>query len=292
MADQSAAWAIIKPAGTDYLDASDELIRDNWDAIEEFARGETINLVITRPTAATVRVYADRLVLLKDDGAAAALPPAFIVTSVDVTIDITAAGANGLDAGAEGASDWYTIWVIRDTTNSLTRGLLSITFDVATGPTMPANYTYRRLVGAVYNDASSNFVNFTQRGKRVQYAASQQILTNGISDAAWAALVSLAAFVPDRFAADKPMASRMFGYADIDSLTAATGLTLEFAADASGNYRGTKLTHYASGAAWINGGHFEQELLAASPMSFSYRTTDTAGLIRANAYLQGYEIEI
>src|SRR3990167_584860 len=120
MADQLAGWATAKPAGTDYIDASDELIRDDWEAIEEFARGETINLVVTRPTVATVRVYADRIVLLKDDGAAAALPPVFIATSVDVTVDITAAGANGLDAGAEGASDWYTIWAIRDTTNSLT----------------------------------------------------------------------------------------------------------------------------------------------------------------------------
>jgi len=289
MADQVAGWATAKPAGTDYIDASDELIRDNWEAIEEFARGETINLVVTRPTAATVRVYADRIVLLKDDGAAAALPPVFIATSVDVTIDITAAGANGLDAGAEGASDWYTIWAIRDTTNSLTRGLLSTTFDVATGPTMPANYTYRRLVGAVYNDSGSDFVNFIQRGKRVQYAASQQILTSARSDAAWAALVSLAAFVPDRFAADKPMASKMFGYIDMihNQVTTYYSLTAEFAADASGNYPGTKI----SALTFSNlpeGGYFQQELLAASPMSFSYITTDAApAAISVNAYLQG-----
>ena len=176
-ADDINAWVATNPAGTDYIDTSDELIRANWAAVEEMVGGSTINLVITRPTAATVTITADRLVLLRDAAAAAARPPVYINQSaINVTGNITAAGANGLDAGAEAASTWYFIYIIRDTVNGATAALLSLS---ATAPTMPGTYNYKRLVGAVYNSAVSNFIDFIQRGNRVIYNGAQNALTAG-----------------------------------------------------------------------------------------------------------------
>ncbi|MBI5815882.1 MAG: hypothetical protein HZB29_09765 [Nitrospinae bacterium] len=73
--------------------------------------------------------------------------------SVAVTADITAAGANGRDTGSEAASTWYYIWIIGKADGTVA-SLLSTS---STAPAMPSGYTYKRRVGAIYNDASSNF---------------------------------------------------------------------------------------------------------------------------------------
>ena len=82
----------------------------------------------------------------------------YALTSVNVTADITASGANGLDTGSEASSTWYSVWVIYNPGSGTTASLLSANM---TTPTMPSGYTHARRVGFVYNDASSNFDNFT-----------------------------------------------------------------------------------------------------------------------------------
>lgn len=89
----------------------------------------------------------------------------YLATSVSLTVDITTSGANGLDTGAEAASTWYYAWVIYDGTT--VAGLLSAS---STAPTLPANYTYKALVGCVRNNGSSNFVSFYQAGRDVIFA--------------------------------------------------------------------------------------------------------------------------
>jgi hypothetical protein len=74
----------------------------------------------------------------------------------NVTADITASGANGLDTGAEGASTFYHLFGIGKSDGTFAL-LLSTS---ATAPTMPATYTFKRLLGGVRNNASSNFVPF------------------------------------------------------------------------------------------------------------------------------------
>lgn len=111
--------------------------------------------------------------------------------AINLTVDITASGANGLDNGAEANSTWYYIWAVHNPDTNVSAGLLSIS---STAPTLPANYTYRALVGAVYNDAGGDFVDFHQRGNRVEIAQ-----TNALTDgtAATATLVDFSAIVPD-----------------------------------------------------------------------------------------------
>lgn len=87
--------------------------------------------------------------------------------SVSVTADITTLGAaNGLDTGAEASSTWYSKWVIYNPTTNTVASLLSIS---ATAPTMPSGYTFKARVGWVRNDGSSNFLQFIQYGRRIQY---------------------------------------------------------------------------------------------------------------------------
>lgn len=89
------------------------------------------------------------------------------VSNVSVTADITVAGAGGLDAGSE-ANAFYYIYLICNATGSSVSALLSTN---PTSPTMPTGYTKKRLIGAVYNNASLNFNQFRQKGSWLQFVS-------------------------------------------------------------------------------------------------------------------------
>lgn len=71
------------------------------------------------------------------------------VGSASFTIDITVNGANGLDQGGQIKDQWYHIWAIWN--GNTVAGLFSLS---STDPQMPSGYTYKALVGAIYNDTS------------------------------------------------------------------------------------------------------------------------------------------
>jgi hypothetical protein len=71
-------------------------------------------------------------------------------SAVNLTVDIAASGANGLDTGSASADTWYYVWVISNGTT--TAGLLSLS---ATSPTLPSGYTFKALVGADYYRAGT-----------------------------------------------------------------------------------------------------------------------------------------
>ena len=280
MADAINSWDEAKPAGTDHIDTSDELLRANNSAIEEMIGGSTINLVITRPTAATVTITADRLVLLRDAAAAAARPPVYINQSaINVTGNITAAGANGLDAGAEAASTWYFIYIIRDTVNGATAALLSLS---ATAPTMPGTYNYKRLVGAVYNDSASNFVNFVQRGNRVFYTAAQTILTAGAQVAYTA--ITMTAYVPS-------IAKRIFGYAYPRNTTNNEYTLLYLADDTSGNYE-VIIGGICRTTQNYTACYYELEIGIDGSVNIAYKVAVAAGTGTGTVVLNGFYVEI
>ena len=80
------------------------------------------------------------------------------IHAVSVTVDLAAAGANGLDTGAEAGTTWYYLWVLAKA-DGTTCGVFSLS---STTPTFPAGYTFKALVGAWKNDVSSNLVNQIQ----------------------------------------------------------------------------------------------------------------------------------
>lgn len=145
------------------------------------------NLIVKRVSATQVDIDADAVVLFNSDGR----PKRF--ASLNETLAITSSGANGLDTGSEGSSRWYHIWGIGKDDDTLD-GLLS---ESATAPTLPSGYTYKGLLGAVYNDGSSNFVSFLQRGNSVSTArgfTTNQVLVTGTATTYTA--IDLSAAVP------------------------------------------------------------------------------------------------
>lgn len=127
------------------------------------------NLVVKNGStaASTMDVDADEIVLTDSSD------NRYLASSVNLTIDITASGVNGLDTGSEAMSTWYHIWVIYNGTT--VAGLLSTS---STSPTLPSGYTYKGYVGAVYNNSSSNFPTTKQKNNRVVCAQAAD-LTGG-----------------------------------------------------------------------------------------------------------------
>lgn len=147
--------------------------------------GLSCDLFIQYVSATTVDVDADSLVLVDSSGAAKGF------SSVNLTADITASGANGLDTGSEANSTWYYIWVIGQSDGTVA-SLLSAS---ATAPTMPAGYTFKLRAGTVYNDSSGDFDKFVQRGRLVNpESITSSIISSGAATSF--TVLDLSAFVP------------------------------------------------------------------------------------------------
>lgn len=149
--------------------------------IKGFSRNlKTANDAVTPLTKMVVT--ADDLIV--KDGSGIGL----LLSGVNVSITMGAAGLNSLDSGTEAASTWYYIWVVSDGAN--VAGVFSVSaVDCAT----LGAYTYKALVGAVYNDASSNFRTTRSFGSRV-FQTDVEVL-NGAGVLALTSL-SIAAGVP------------------------------------------------------------------------------------------------
>lgn len=121
-----------------------------------------------------------------------------IVTSADLTLDITASGANGLDAGLEAADTWYFIWLIKKSSDGTVASLLS-TSDTA--PTMPSGYDLKRLVGAVRNNSSSHFLRFFQDDANVKLDDCYTVVSFTTSPPTSYTAVDISAVVPAGYTA-------------------------------------------------------------------------------------------
>jgi hypothetical protein len=155
--------------GTDFiLVAGDSLIDRQTVAVSGKIASHK-NLVVQYATAATVDIDADE-VLLEDSAG-----KLYKAESVNLTANITASGANGLDTGSESSSTftWYYIWVIYNGTT--VSSLLSTS---ATSPTMPSGYTYKGLVGAVANNTSDDFIGFHQINNEASLDAPIEDVSN------------------------------------------------------------------------------------------------------------------
>lgn len=114
----------------------------------------------------------------------------FLASAAAVTVDIgLGVAVNGLDVGAEAANTWYYMWVISD--GVTVSGLISLS---STAPTMPGAYIYKALVGAVRNDAGSNFMAMWQTGREV-FFPTQQVFSSAAGSLTYV-IQTLATFVP------------------------------------------------------------------------------------------------
>ena len=76
------------------------------------------------------------------------------VSTVNVTLDATGTGANGLDTGSLAQGKFYYIYIINN--GSTTASLASLS---STSPTLPSGYTYKARVGGVATNANAGGAN-------------------------------------------------------------------------------------------------------------------------------------
>jgi len=222
------------------------------------------NLAIINASEKTVTITADEVILQDGNGAA------LRVSSVNETVDITNSGAYGLDVAPELANTWFYIWIIGNSTSHA--GLIS---NSATAPTLPSGYAYKGLLGAVYNDASSNFNAFSQVNGRVQRnfaTISTAIIDHtDCGSASWASN-DISAYVPSTV-------KSIYGFTRGVSSGAAN-------AQISGNSSGfgTQMTIFPSAiASDANAYHIVME----SQNLYCYKTA--SGLTTYAVYLSGWE---
>lgn len=110
----------------------------------------------------------------------------FYETSFSDTIDIT----TDLINGTESASTWYDIVQFSGI------GQSTIVKFVENGVafTLPTNYTDYRIIGNIYNDASSNFYVIEQHNNIIGYSSGVVVLSNG--PATTNTLINISAFIP------------------------------------------------------------------------------------------------
>lgn len=174
------------------------------------------NLVITNSAGAPnsqLDIDADEIVLKSST-------QSMVASAVNLTVDITTSGANGLDTGVEAASVYY-VWVIHNPATATTAGLLSLS---STAPTLPAGYTFKALVGVVNNVTGSNFWTMYQQDRRISVVETQIITSTAPGAGDTYEVLSVGTVVPS-------IGKRVFGNAGVSTNNPAK---LTLAADANG----------------------------------------------------------
>lgn len=223
------------------------------------------NLICKYVSATTVDIDADAVLLFDSSGNAKRF------ASLNETLDITASGANGLDTGSEGSSRWYHLWAIGKEDGTLD-GLLS---ESSTAPTPPSGYDFKGYLGAVYNNSSSNFDKFAQRGNRfsVPYV---QVLNNGTS--ASFATISLSAFLP-------PTATHAVLQPGVGTSSGTAYVSLTVSSGGSGTTPDTDQCFFAATAGTDKAFSPGMVQLMTTAQQISYWVTGTNG--RATIFLIG-----
>lgn len=93
------------------------------------------------------------------------------------TTDVTMAD---IDTGAEAGNTWYYLWAVADAAAT------TCTFKLSTSYTAPTGCTYYRLISAVRNDGSSNFINFVQSG--TMYFMPGTMATGNVGAGNWTSI--------------------------------------------------------------------------------------------------------
>ncbi len=207
------------------------------------------------------------------------------ISGINLTANIEdSLGPNALDTGSEAGSTWYYIYTIYDIDNDIIASVLSTASTWSSvNKTNISDYDYGLLVGAVYNNGSSNFVNFVQNGNKVNYKAqSAKAIDNGAATS-WA-VISLTAYVPS-------IAKWVFGTAHLNDNTAAALVILQLSADGSGNYPSPQM---AGSVAGVGGGEytrfpFEQYLTATN---MYYQGTTSGVLPIIDILIHGFILSI
>ena len=82
-------------------------------------------------------------------------------------------GNGGLDTGSIAANKWYHVYAILRSDTGVVDYLFS---ESASAPTMPTNYDYKRRIGSISTDGSSQFMSFVQYGDEFYWSTPIQTI--------------------------------------------------------------------------------------------------------------------
>lgn len=205
-ADGNGSWIKYTPTDGWMAFVGDENVRTEYrdsawiDQVDTLIPGAFANLVVTGTGNTAATVTADYVTVRHSNGSAK------VLSSVSLTLDASATGANKLDTGALANNTWYYLWVIYAPSTGTTACLLSTS---STSPTMPSGYTYKARVGALITDGSANLMRTVQKGRTAQYivgsnpATPRKMLTGvsgNVVTPTWTAITA-ATYVPPTAAA-------------------------------------------------------------------------------------------
>ena len=189
--------------GSETIDGATTLALDTqYEAVELICDGSNWHVVSNKePTATLPRNYigglntstgtdTDHDIDIAVGEARDATNAVDMVLASTLTKQIDAAWAVGTNAGGldgtesvggtPDASTMYYVWLIKRSDTGVVDALFS---ESATVPTMPTDYDYKRLIGAVLTDGSANIIGFTQVGDYFRYTGDvvQDVSDNTIT---------------------------------------------------------------------------------------------------------------
>lgn len=143
-----------------------------------------------------------------------------LASAITKRIDaVWAVGTNqgGLDTGTVSGNKLYAVWLIKRSDTGVVDVLFSLSF---TAPTMPADYDYKRRIGAVRSDGFANIYQFTQSGHQIALHAEGVGVPEEVNDSSnGTSLESSGAVGPPK--------ARFRGYLAILYSSAAAGASFE-----------------------------------------------------------------
>lgn len=165
---------------TDFTNANHSHVSAATGGIIPSIRDKSRGLIVKNGTDANndIDVDADEIILQDSSGGAVRASSVNLTIVCDATQTVSEANkrdyADDGGSGYKTASAWHYVWVIYNGTT--VAGLASKNSTLAT-ISLPTGYTYGALVGAIYTDASRNFVVTYQRGNRVRCNPGSYALT-------------------------------------------------------------------------------------------------------------------
>ncbi len=195
-------------------------------------------------------------------------------TTLDLTIDMAAAGANGLMTGlTEAASTWYYIWVICTPPSTFAGILTTYPTIVAT---MPAGYTKSRLVGAIYNDAGKDFDSMTQYNNIVACAETSVVSAGTATDYTGAATTAV---IP-------PIANKVYGTFNVGCDTAAS-LALGYVSPTDDGLGSVRVGGHIAAIGYYIYAPFKIQYIHSNLIY--YKVSASAGTATGNVLISGWE---
>lgn len=140
-----------------------------------FPEGYMVGRVITPGTTPARHVTLVAGLKCKDTDASFDMELSATLTDIDLD---GGTGAGKLDTGSPATSTLYGIWLIVDSTGANATSAVFST-NITTGPTMPAGYNKKRLIGVRFNDSGGDLRAVTTIDSDNQYDDLVSILASG-----------------------------------------------------------------------------------------------------------------